>query len=113
MPKEEVRWRRQGVGGANPNDIMQQQHRIDALTQNLASAAVTEGEALDEEETEDVESPSKKNVESISAPEDDLAPLPSGGRFSNSDRRKADLKNRKTSTAVAAAAAGLKTLPGK
>ena len=113
VTKAEVRWRRQGIGGggvngaANSNTVMQQQQRIEALTRNLANAAVTEGVAADDE-TEVNESPNAGG-----ANEDRLAPLPAAGRFSNADRRKSELKNRKTSTAVAAAAAGLKTLDGK
>ena len=141
MTKPEARWRRQGVG-ANPiipNDtnliqhqqvtLQQTQHqqvtlqqtqqqqvfqRIDSMTRNLAATTITEGETADDAHSGggSMAAPSSATIHADGAAEDRLAPLPSEGRFSNSERRKAELKNRKTSTAVAAAAAGLKTLPG-
>ena len=131
MTKPEARWRRQGVG-ANPiipNDTNLIQHqqvtlqqtqqqqvfqRIDSMTRNLAATTITEGETADDAHAGggSMAAPSSASIHADGAAEDRLAPLPSEGRFSNSERRKAELKNRKTSTAVAAAAAGLKTLPG-
>ena len=99
-----------------------EQHRIDAMTRNLTAVTLAAGDGVVAGEGDDpgiVMLPpssvvaSSNHADGVSAPEDGLAPLPSEGRFaSQADRRKVELKNRKTSTAAAAAAAGLKTLPG-
>ena len=122
--KQEVRWRRQGVGvnpmlSNNNNHIQQQlaQQTIHSMTRSIAAVSMNDGEAT-EEATVATPHPSSgavppAGVDINPASEDRLAPLPTEARFSGSDRRKNELKNRKTSTAVAAAAAGLKTLPGE
>ena len=103
-----------------------EQHRIDAMTRNLTAVTLAAGDGVVAGEGDvdpGVVMPPPSGVagvvaatnhaDGVSAPEDGLAPLPSEGRFaSQADRRKVELKNRKTSTAAAAAAAGLKTLPG-
>ena len=111
MTTPEVRWRREGVAAnsllpPNTNIILQQQQqqRIDSMTRSTAALTMTEGG--------DEAGVGTPGYTAVNDGEDRLAPLPSEIRIPGSERRKGELKNRKTSTAVAAAAAGLKTLPG-
>jgi len=118
-PVKPDRWRRSGLAsqlgkasfasglpGASsgmPGAVAGPVSRLEAVTVNLAAAS------LADHSDPGVAMPPPAGV--VTTEDDTLAPLPSEGRPTNAERRKADLKNRKTSTAVAAAAAGLKTLP--